>query len=1120
MSFYRVYEIDNLYVGELNIQQSITSTYPSAGTVLYTNGSGGTFWSSATAAIGSNYFTLSTGTINLSSIAFIDSATTCTLLMMVSSRVLYFDGSTIQGGGDVYNFYSTIQNVSSIGTTNIYGPSANVNTDGTTNFYEAPSTVITTGTTNIFGSPSNVNTVGTTNIYTPVPGFLSTFTLSTGNLFASSINLIDDTTGSTNALTTSSGILYLNGEYTGGVTQIIAGEHITVSPASGRGVVTISENWITNYLISPPSSIFFGTPESKSSQIFIPWTYPEQINVGFQSNWVREIVSLNAVVSTNVTGINPTILINNISSGGYINYHNGSSYITGVVLTKTAGTSGVQSIVFPQDNLVRNAYVFYNTSLSGLTTSGLFTAWYMNYNTGSNLASTIFSPFTLGGPPSAPQRLYSTNVTSNSLIFYFSTPTFVDTTDTESVATISQYNLTWTSLPIPGRRYGAPVNDSQSATIASPFTFVTAQDGLGGQVIRYLAGPSATTLYPDSTYQFNVSATNSFNIRGPIASTIGISTLNLLQDSFFTSITFPSRYYARAGYTYNRVRSGVTGVTTLVNSATDWTSSAFINPIQTTAARGGQGIGTAYMSTLFTFPSTILGPGQSYNGYPATTPASVTQNALTITPTNVYDKFSASNAQYQGFFLNHSNTLTIGSANFVPNSTIYTLQTTAYQSTSAGIAASSALTNSYYYDGVPGTATITDLQFNFSSTNPPSANWVSGVEVVYATPYFSTITGACNLGNYFYASPIENYSVTISNTVAVATETTFANATTNLTAGRLPQGSRIELSNGTIVSSNLSTRFAKQIQMSAFVNNTDGSSATSNVYISSIVDGPSITLVYTTLPQTLPTAITASAVAGCRIWSYNNFDATNIYVVPFCYTPVTTPLSYTDYLYNHATSLVDSGQTFSATKELQVANGAHLSKATTTDGYINYIGYKYSATLTNTVDYSGITTSGIRFASFAWNTASSGTNYSKITFVINYTTSKSATPIILNNQVVFSGYSNAATDKIFFFYRVEDQASKLPTDANSATTVWLDANGTTASPASAFNYYDDTTSDQTQIYGGISSGATLATGTITFPNVFVPAFSTSGKTIRIFCRIGIPMNWNFAFTTITLQLSF
>jgi len=458
MSFYRVYEIDNLYVGELNIQQSITSTYPSAGTILYTNGTGGTFWS------------------------------------------------------------------------------------------------------------------------------------------------------------------------TGG-------------SGSGSGNADLVSKWISTYLIQAPASIVFGSPVSKSSQIFIPWTYPGQYNVGFQSNYVQTILALNATLSTNVIGLNPTTLINSLSSGGYVNYNNNTPYITGIVLSRTAGASGVQSVNFPQDGLNRYAYVFYNTALSGLTSSGgSLTGWYQNYNIGSNPSTVVFGPFEGGGPPTAPQRLFSTNVTSNSLYFYFSTPTYVDDTDPASVATISQYNLSWTSEPIAGRRYGTPVYDSQTATVTSPFTFVTAQDGLTGQVIRYLAGPSAITLYPDSTYQFNISARNSLGYTGPLASTMGINTLNLVQDSFFTSITFPSRYYATGGYTYNRVRSGVTGVTTLVNSATDWTSSAFINPIQTTAARGTQGIGTAYLSTLFTFPSTILGPGQKYNGFPATTPVSVTQNALTITPTNVYDK--------------------------------------------------------------------------------------------------------------------------------------------------------------------------------------------------------------------------------------------------------------------------------------------------------------------------------------------------------------------------------------------------------------------------------------------------------------------------------------------------
>ena len=96
----------------------------------------------------------------------------------------------------------------------------------------------------------------------------------------------------------------------------------------------------------------------------------------------------------------------------------------------------------------------------------------------------------------------------------------------------------------------------------------------------------------------------------------------------------------------------------------------------------------------------------------------------------------------------------------------------------------------------------------------------------------------------------------------------------------------------------------------------------------------------------------------------------------------------------------------------------------------------------------------------------------------------------------------------------------MPTNAGSASSTWLDANGTTGNAATALNYYNDTTGNQTQIYGGVASGATSGSGTITFPNVFVPAFATSGKDIRIIARFGVPMNWNFAMSTVTLQLSF
>ena len=69
------------------------------------------------------------------------------------------------------------------------------------------------------------------------------------------------------------------------------------------------------------------------------------------------------IVSTNITSISPSTIINVLSTN-YIDYHTGATYITGIVLTKTRGTSGVQSIVFPQDNTARNAFILYETALS------------------------------------------------------------------------------------------------------------------------------------------------------------------------------------------------------------------------------------------------------------------------------------------------------------------------------------------------------------------------------------------------------------------------------------------------------------------------------------------------------------------------------------------------------------------------------------------------------------------------------------------------------------------------------------------------------------------------------------------------------------------------------------
>ena len=893
----------------------------------------------------------------------------------------------------------------------------------------------------------------------------------------------------------------------------------TVGPVGGGGGnVIYNDSWIQQYLINAPSTINFGESVSKSSQIFIPWTYPVQVNVGFMQNWVQNILAFNVILSTNVAGITYSTILNQQSTN-IVNYRTANlPFITGLTLIKTAGTSGVQSLTFPQDSLVRSSYVYYNTALANLTGNNQLLAWYTNYNLGSNVASTIFAAFLTAGQPSLPQRLYSTNTTSNSVIFYFSTPQFVDINDNTSVATISSYTMNLMAVPFSTFRYTgiAPVYQSTTVIVGAPFNFQTAQDGLGGQVVQY----SATGLYPDSMYTFKVQAANSASQQGGFASTLSTVTSNLTSDTAFSgTLTFASRYYSSAF----RVRDAL-NVATLVNVATAWTTSAFVSPIHTVAIRGKTFTGTLSISTVITSPVITPGAQIFYNGFPATTPSAVTLNNVTLTPTTVYDRFAAlgCNAPYQGFFLSASNTVTLGASIFVANSTIYTLQTTALQSTSAGITTGQG-TFSWYYDGVPGTAAITDAAFAYSPTTAPSYTAISGVQTVYGTTTFSTIVGASNLGNYFYASPILSYTFLAGSASLTTTETTLARIISGCNGGALAQAARIGFSNGTATSASLASTWASSIRLAVFSANLGGNSVTSNVFLSTIIDGPSYTLITTTLPAALPTATTSATTVGCRIWSFSSFDGTNVYVPPFVYANAGNN-SYTGYLYSHANSLIDNTVAATpASKELQVANGAHRTVGTSGVAYLNYAGTYYGNLLQNSITYTSITrNTTLRFATFGWKTTSSETNYTKITFVVNYLTTGTDTIAITNNLAVFSAgnFPTVATDKVFLFYRVEDQASVLPTNAGSASSTWLDANGTTGNAATALNYYNDTTGNQTQIYGGVASGATSGSGTITFPNVFVPAFATSGKDIRIIARFGVPMNWNFAMTTITLQLSF
>ena len=877
----------------------------------------------------------------------------------------------------------------------------------------------------------------------------------------------------------------------------------TIGYVSTPGNLIYSDAWIQSNLINPPSSILFGTPVSQSSEIYIPWTYPTQINVGFQSSWVPVINSLNVMLSTQLISINPSTIISTLSTG-MVDYHNGSRYITGAVLTNTVQATGVQLKTFPQDGQPRYAFVYYAPTLTNLNKDGQLIAWYNNYNQGRNMASTIFSPFLAAGPPSVPRKLQSTNVTFQSLSFFFSTPQDTDTLNPGSVATITRYDLSFNSVPIPGVRYGTAIYDAQTAAITTPFTFVTSPDSTQGNVIQY----NATSLYPDSKYNFYVKATNSASIAGPFASTLGISTSFLVPDSGMT-VNFLARYFSG---TIRRVTDNAT-VTTLLNTNTDWTSSNFVVPLHIQTNRGTTATGIATLATSISGPISATGPTVTFNGFPATTPSAGTQNNLSVTPTNVYDQY-ASPARYQGFYLKASNTVTIRQATFSATPTQYTHTTTLTQVTTP---ITSQL--SFYYDGLLGTATVLDMAFNFSIGTPPTNSYVSGVRVVSGQPTLSTITGASNLGQYFYKSPMLSYTNTAGSVTTSFSETDLSRVVSGSNSGEILQNQRIGFSNGSFQMNSLASAYATSITMTVTAANPSNTSgAFSATAIPCIVDGPSVTLINTTLPGSLNTLYSGGAGAGCRIWSFSNYDATTL-VPPYIFASNSTNYSYTGFLYTttwHQYSIVGSAPDYVLSNELQVTNGAHRSKGTRTDCYIDYTTKKYSATAFNTVDYSGVLTSGYRFATFAWKVSNQTTNFSQLRFTITYIPGDTDSISVLNNLLIFTGTS----DTLKVFYKVEDQASILPTDGTSPTTVWLDANGTISNSASALTYYVDSTGTYQQVYGGVTSGATIASPTVQFPSLFIPSFATPSSTdVRIICRIGIPMNRNFAFSQVTATIS-
>lgn len=857
---------------------------------------------------------------------------------------------------------------------------------------------------------------------------------------------------------------------------------------TGPGNVIYNDAWIQQYFIDPPPYVVMESTTTTSTEIFVPWIYPTQIPIGLTDYRVPHIQTFSAYFNAQLSTIGPiqSTLVTNVSTN-YVNYYNSTNYVTGFILSRLTSTSGIQTRLFPGESTPRTVYVQYNPLLANLiadSSTNKVSVWYANANPAINIASTFYSPFVTAGPPSAPQSLAGSAITSNSLTFSYTQPAQIDITDPATTASIADYRVGYVSAAST-RRYGTPVYASTLGVSR-------------GTALTY----AASGLNPDTVHEFRAEAKNSvFSGYGATASTY-LSTTSLDQSAVLSgTLSFPSRYYTNG--TIKNVKTGVT-TTTLVNLSTNWQSDPFRSPIHTTATRGSTGTNLATMLLALSGALTVTGPTISYNGYPAASPVPVTTNNLNLS-TFVYDKYSTPTA-WTGFYLDSANRATINSNHFVPSSATYTL--TASQS----IANVGSATHSYQFDPIltagPGVSLLSTNLLSNSYTN------VTGVKVIYGTPVYGVSSITSNLGLNFYRTPWLTTSIVAGSVTTTNNQTDFTYATSgyNATTGQLSNAVTAQVP---VTSASLATAYASSITTSAVANNalTASSTANGNAIIG-IVDGPSATLVLSTIPAS-PTALSSAVTTvGARVYTgVAQGGSSNPYVPPFLFTGGSySSAQYATIPFDHSWNLQNStiaGIVPNTAEELQIFNGKHYTRGSTLSGYYDYRRFYYTQTLQNTVNYSGIVNSGYRYATYCWSvTALTGiTQYSALTFTL-YSTSP--TPTVALNSAYVGG------QKLLLYYRFEDSASPQPTNADSLSSIWIDGNtqGATVTSGNFFNPTDNSATRPGLILDPVNSG-----GNTTFTVSVPKPFQSGVGTVYLYVRIGLPMDVNFSYSYVAATLT-
>jgi hypothetical protein len=877
-----------------------------------------------------------------------------------------------------------------------------------------------------------------------------------------------------------------------------------------------SWTWTKTNLIEPPPQIIFGNPMTNGKNVYIPWKYPTQINVGFINSYLPIIDSFSCTWSGKVGNsmkYDQEILINakNTTNGNVIRYQNlseNTTYITGIVLTNSNKNTGFQKIQFPQDvtGVLRYSYVYYSSDFFYLTRNNIhnsITAWYNNYSITSNKSTVKFDgSMSLLGPPSQPGKPEATSISNSQIVISLPSPAYANSLDTtDDTSHIVNYKISYsTSGAI--LRYGGPIQHV-SELISNSNNDI-----------------SITNLYPDCCYTFKGYAMNDrepkYSVGGSLSNEIYTSYLTPIEFGEF-SFSHSNVYSAKIVANNNSTDLAGTIINNILFSlppTLPWKSNNIISPIHSIENRGNQETNLLKITGSIKRGLTIIDSFNylNYDGFNKSIPSNLLSlnSYSSLEPTAVVDSYANNSAPYQGFYLQSNTSFLLNENIFVDSNDKTTVLLLQKQKELDEIEV--LKTYSFYYQNVTTIPQINSCIITLKTTNTIK---ISGVNVIWSPIVLNCTTEVNNLGGYFYnKDKILSYSTGVD-------ETELTNVSRDISKSLLDNKFTI-VNTGTPEIKYSETTFAKSItiQTTAYnVKNTTSNVFTST-YINAIIDNPSYSLINNT--SLYPTRVqnvgstTNTFVVGFRIWSDQTTNK-----VPNNVTEVPATKRYVDIPYNHNWDLtlnnnVVNNVEYDATQELQIFNGYYSSKGNNTNGYLDYSDYYYSPNNKNSLNYSLISSvPGVyRFATFCWKCSEKLSNYTKIAFAMNglqqSVTNVETTPSVYNVPILF-------------YYRLEDYNNPNVENFNTAytNTLWINANSTINNMTSA-NYCNLNSSEYisgTLLGGKNSSIANTFQNNVLTINASVPSFTiTTGNNVYIYLRVGLPMSVNINFTHVTCSL--